>query len=308
MAAAREHGLLVHRRRQARRRAGHRAARTRRRSWARRRRRGADVQGLGADAFTANPLLGRDSLEPLVEAADAAGAGVLRARPHVEPRRGRRAGPRAGGRPAPRGARRAWSPSCGADRSATRGLSSVGAVTRRDATRAARAPARADAARGLPAARRRAPRAAASRTWRRPSRPTRRRASSRPRARSWTPTRERAATRPPRPRRPPRSCAQAGLGARLLTAPDEPTACRRYHSLRRWTVDAAALLRLLAPIALVAFGLALLIVIASARARDEDSGGDRRQASDRARRHETTPERTTDRRRPSRALRGRSTR
>jgi orotidine-5'-phosphate decarboxylase len=35
------------------------------------------VPGLGADAFTANPLLGRDSLEPLVEAAAAAGAGCL---------------------------------------------------------------------------------------------------------------------------------------------------------------------------------------------------------------------------------------
>ena len=36
-----------------------------------------DVPGLGADAFTANPLLGRDSLEPLVEAAAAAGAGCF---------------------------------------------------------------------------------------------------------------------------------------------------------------------------------------------------------------------------------------
>ncbi|MFL5887141.1 MAG: orotidine-5'-phosphate decarboxylase [Thermoleophilaceae bacterium] len=35
------------------------------------------VQGLGADAFTANPLLGRDALEPLLEAADAAGAGCF---------------------------------------------------------------------------------------------------------------------------------------------------------------------------------------------------------------------------------------
>jgi orotidine-5'-phosphate decarboxylase len=32
------------------------------------------VSGLGADAFTANPLLGRDSLEPLIEAADDVGA------------------------------------------------------------------------------------------------------------------------------------------------------------------------------------------------------------------------------------------
>jgi orotidine-5'-phosphate decarboxylase len=36
-----------------------------------------DVPGLGADAFTANPLLGRDSLEPLIEAARAGGAAVF---------------------------------------------------------------------------------------------------------------------------------------------------------------------------------------------------------------------------------------
>jgi orotidine-5'-phosphate decarboxylase len=35
------------------------------------------VAGLGADAFTANPLLGADALEPLVEAAASAGAGVF---------------------------------------------------------------------------------------------------------------------------------------------------------------------------------------------------------------------------------------
>ena len=35
------------------------------------------VPGLRADAFTANPLLGRDALEPLVEAAAAAGAGCF---------------------------------------------------------------------------------------------------------------------------------------------------------------------------------------------------------------------------------------
>jgi orotidine-5'-phosphate decarboxylase len=35
------------------------------------------VPGLGADAFTANPLLGGDSLEPLIEAAAAAGAGCF---------------------------------------------------------------------------------------------------------------------------------------------------------------------------------------------------------------------------------------
>jgi orotidine-5'-phosphate decarboxylase len=36
-----------------------------------------DVPGLGADAFTANPLLGCDALAPLVEAARAAGAGAF---------------------------------------------------------------------------------------------------------------------------------------------------------------------------------------------------------------------------------------
>ena len=48
------------------------------RRWsARRRPRGARSPGLGADAFTANPLLGRDALEPLVAAAEAAGAGIF---------------------------------------------------------------------------------------------------------------------------------------------------------------------------------------------------------------------------------------
>src|SRR5215207_2028510 len=35
------------------------------------------VAGLGADAFTANPLLGRDSLEPLVQSAREHGSGVI---------------------------------------------------------------------------------------------------------------------------------------------------------------------------------------------------------------------------------------
>jgi orotidine-5'-phosphate decarboxylase len=35
------------------------------------------VGGLGADAFTANPLLGADALDPLIDAAAAAGAGVF---------------------------------------------------------------------------------------------------------------------------------------------------------------------------------------------------------------------------------------
>jgi orotidine-5'-phosphate decarboxylase len=36
-----------------------------------------EVEGLGADAFTANPLLGRDALEPLLAACETAGAGMF---------------------------------------------------------------------------------------------------------------------------------------------------------------------------------------------------------------------------------------
>ena len=36
-----------------------------------------DVAGLGADAATINPLLGRDAIEPLIVAASAAGAGLF---------------------------------------------------------------------------------------------------------------------------------------------------------------------------------------------------------------------------------------
>jgi len=36
-----------------------------------------EVPGLGADAVTLNPLMGADSLEPLVAAAEAAGAGIF---------------------------------------------------------------------------------------------------------------------------------------------------------------------------------------------------------------------------------------
>ena len=38
---------------------------------------GESVRGLDADAFTANPLLGGEALDPLVEAAAATGAGVF---------------------------------------------------------------------------------------------------------------------------------------------------------------------------------------------------------------------------------------
>ena len=65
------------------------------------------VAGLGADAFTANPLLGRDALEPLVNAAREHAGRRVRARPHLQPGRGRPARPQARHRRAPVGAARA---------------------------------------------------------------------------------------------------------------------------------------------------------------------------------------------------------
>jgi orotidine-5'-phosphate decarboxylase len=86
-----------------------------------------EVEGLGADAFTANPLLGRDSLEPLLAAADAAGAGCfvlvrtsnpgaaeIQDQPEEAPLRGRLA---------------RIVDELGAERVGAAGLSDVGAVT-----------------------------------------------------------------------------------------------------------------------------------------------------------------------------------
>ena len=132
------------RRRQARRRPGHRRrlrAGARRRA---RRRRSAPSPACDADAFTANPLLGRDALEPLIDAARAAGAGVVRARAHLQPGRRRRARPRARDRRAAVGAPRARSSTSSARRASRPRRRRR--RHRRDRARAPRAPARADAA------------------------------------------------------------------------------------------------------------------------------------------------------------------
>ena len=67
------------RRRQARRRPGHRRAPTRRPSSGDTDARSARSPGLGADAITANPLLGRDALEPLIGGSRRTRRGRLRA-------------------------------------------------------------------------------------------------------------------------------------------------------------------------------------------------------------------------------------
>ena len=142
------------------------------RRWsARRRPRGARSPGLGADAFTANPLLG-------ARRARAAGRGRrggrgrrLRPGPHQQPRRRRPAGP---ARP---GARRCTSAS---PRSSTalsdrllgeRRPERDGRGGRRHRARAHRPPARADAALDLPASPASAPRAAGRSCSAPPSRP-----------------------------------------------------------------------------------------------------------------------------------------
>lgn len=86
-----------------------------------------EVAGLGVDAFTANPLLGRDALEPLLAAADVAGAGCfvlvrtsnpgaaeIQDEPAAHPLRAKLA---------------AIVAELGADRVGSHGLSDVGAVT-----------------------------------------------------------------------------------------------------------------------------------------------------------------------------------
>ena len=68
---------------------------TRRRSWGRPPRPAARSRGLGADALTANPLLGADSLEPLIAGARARGGGVFALVRTSNPGAGDLHGPRA---------------------------------------------------------------------------------------------------------------------------------------------------------------------------------------------------------------------
>ena len=85
------------------------------------------VPGLGVDALTANPLLGHDALEPLIDGARAAGAGVFvlvrTSNPGAADLMDLRARHRRAAVGAPRGARRR------ARRAGAAGLDDVGAVT-----------------------------------------------------------------------------------------------------------------------------------------------------------------------------------
>ena len=183
---------------------------TGRRSSARRRRRSATSRGLGADAFTASPYLGVDTLEACWSSAARDAARRRRScscAPRTRaPPTSRTSSSRAAGRCGP-----AWRRSSTASARQAPGDARAARRRRRrrrDRARAHRAPARAHAAHAVPAARhrragraRRGPRAGLrARPRRRPGRPRRGRSSPRTR---------RPAARRPTPRAPrPSACAR----------------------------------------------------------------------------------------------------
>ncbi len=129
---------------------------THRRWSAPRRGRSGEIPGLGADAITVNPLLGRDSLEPLLDSAAAGGAGVFLLVNTSNPGAADLQDLDAGGVPLHEHMA-GLVDDLGAERTGDCGLSLVGAVCGRHPPRAPRAPTRADAAGDLPPARGRRP-------------------------------------------------------------------------------------------------------------------------------------------------------
>ena len=112
--------------------------------------------GLGADAATLNPLLGEDSLEPLVDAAAAAGAGLFVLVRTSNPGAADFLDADTGGGPLHERIARVVDGL--ADRLAGSGaFSGAGAVVGADRAAVPRPPSRADASGDLPASRRRRP-------------------------------------------------------------------------------------------------------------------------------------------------------
>ena len=226
------------------------------------------VPGLGADAFTANPLLGRDALEPLIEAARGGRRRLLRARPHLQPRRGRAAGRRRAA--AARAARAAWSTSSASDAVGRLRALARGRGHRRHRAGPARPAARADAARDLPAARRGRPgrarggpraglRAASGRRARHRvaldrERPPASAAATRPRAAADAAEELRAAAWSVR-----LGTALDSAGARTLCSASSRLGSQMHETGHRSPA------RLLAPLALVAVALAVVLVVLELR-------------------------------------------
>ena len=220
------------RRRQARRRAGQRRRLRRRPARLHRDALGRRSAGLGADAATVNPLMGADSLEPLVETAPRRRRRPLRPRPHLQSRRGRPARRRA--RPtAPLHERIARRVDALADRLAGAGeLERGGRGRRRDRAALPRPPARADAAGDPAAARRRRPGRRGRGPRRRLHRARRRRSSPR---RAASPARADPGGRG-------RGAARVGLGARPAEPPSAVPASR-VPAMSDPTADPTAALR-----------------------------------------------------------------
>ena len=201
-----------------------------------------------------------------------AGAGLLRARAHLESRRRRPPGRRATRRCT--SGWRGWSPSW-ARGPGDCGLSLVGAVS------GATGPSGSARLRELmPRAifllpGRRAPRAAAPRPSARRSRPTRPPGWSRRRGRSSTPTPSAAVNRPRRRPRPRRSCGpRPGTSdARRELRRGRALSCARPSGARCPNRSPRSPARLLAPIALVVFALASSSSSLSSSAGDDGDGG-----------------------------------
>ena len=180
------------------------------------------VPGLGADAFTANPLLGRDALEPLLEAARPPGPGCFVLVRTSNPGRGR--APGRGRRRRSTSGSRAWSTTSAAG--ATRRLRALAGRARSPARPSPELLARLRelmprASSCCPASARRA---AGWRTWPRPSRPIPPPGSSRPRARSWVPTGARRRSRARRGRR-----GRGAARGRVERSPPECLTCAYWE-------------------------------------------------------------------------------
>ena len=249
--------------------------------------------GLGADAVTANPLLGADALAPLIEAARAPRAPACSC--SCAPRT--RAPPTSSTSSWPPAARcgsgsPAWSPPP-ARRGPSPGLAEVGAVT------GATVPEHLARMRELmphtpfllPGIGAQGGEVADLAPAFAPG--PRRRAWSAPRARSPTPTRRPAAARRRRHGRRPSGCAsRPGRWPERHAAPR----IRRRRRVSSAPMAGRSPARFIAPLALVAFALALFIVVSTPPRTTRDAG-----AQDAAQPAQTTATPTTARRRSASA-------
>jgi orotidine-5'-phosphate decarboxylase len=235
-----------------------------------------EVPGLGADAITANPLMGADTLAPLAEGAAQAGAGVFvlvrTSNPGAADVEDLEL---AGGGPLWHRLARLVA-RLGAERVGTSGLADIGAVV------GATAPEHIATMRELmphaifllPGS---APRAGAWRTWRPRSPPVARAASSPRRAPSSPRTSGRGARPRPPPWTRPSACATPRGPSRPDPAPPVREGCGAAAANTITAMPYRSPARWLAPLALLAFVLAVLLVVGSGTGGGDEASdaGDR---------------------------------